>query len=381
MSEPTPPVLPPVSSPPQPGAVPPAAGAKRIVLSLDDLDGAVVAGVIGRPQADALWAYLGGRPVLAVGGLETPRFSFGHTLYYFGGLLAIAAMSLFMTLSWDVLGPWGIAVLAVLYALACAVAAEVLLKRGLSIPAGLLGALAVCLVPLATWAIQHALGLWPELAGGVSGARYNQYHQWIDARWLTLELVTLAVGGLMLWRLKLPFMVMPLAVTLWYMSMDLSRVGMGAAWDWDWDHARVVSLAFGIAMCVVAGGLDIYRRRRGTADFSTWLYLFGGIAAWSGLTFSAAGNEWARLAYALLNAGLVLFGAAIGRRIFTILGAFGVATYLGYLSFELFQDSLLFPLTLSLLGLGIVGLGIWWQRHEDAIHRGLSTILPSISRG
>ncbi|GGF86663.1 hypothetical protein GCM10007301_53200 [Azorhizobium oxalatiphilum] len=360
----------------------PPSGAKRILISLDDLDAAVVAGVIGRPQADALWAYLGGRPAFAPNGLETPRFSFGHTLYYFGGLLAIAAMTLFMTLSWDVLGPWGIAVLAVLYAIACWIAAETLLKRGLSIPAGLLGALAVCLVPLATWAIQHALGLWPELSGGVSGARYSQYHQWVDARWLTLEVTTLIIGGLMLWRLPLPFMVMPLAVTLWYMSMDFARVGQGQdVWDWDWDHARHVSLLFGIGMCVVAGGLDIYRRRRGTADFSTWLYLFGGIAAWTGLTFSGAGNEFGRLGYALLNAGLVLFGAAIGRRIFTVLGAFGIATYLGYLAFDLFQDSLLFPLALSLLGLGIVAIGIWWQRHEEAIHRRLSAILPSVSRG
>ncbi|WP_029004243.1 hypothetical protein [Azorhizobium doebereinerae] len=354
-----------------------AAPSGRLAIGPGDLEGAVAAGVLERTQADALWIYLKARAAGATGGLEAPAFTFGHTLYYFGGLLAIAAMSLFMTLSWDALGPWGIAVLAVLYGVACWVAAEILLRRGLAIPAGLLGALAVCLVPLATWSVQHALGLWPELDGGISGARYSQYHQWVDGRWVTLEVATLAAGGLMLWRLPLPFMVMPLAITLWYMSMDLSHWPPGGPDAWEWDHARRVSMAFGVIMCVVAGALDIYRRRRRTADYATWLYLFGAIAAWSGL----AGSEWARLGYALFNAALVLFGAAIGRRIFTVLGTLGVATYLGYLAFELFQDSLLFPLALSVLGLAIVALGIWWQRHEAAIHRRLAAVLPSVSAG
>ncbi|MGU3495380.1 hypothetical protein ACLBXM_15155 [Xanthobacteraceae bacterium A53D] len=351
---------------------------RQLVLRAEDLDGAVAAGVLPRAEADALWRFLAGKALAGNGGLEAPRFSFGHTLYYFGGLLAIGAMSLFMTLSWDILGPWGIAVLAILYAAGCWVAAEMLRNRGLSIPAGLIGALAVCLVPLAAWAIQHALGLWPEVDGRISGDRYYQYHKYIDSRWLTLEIITLIAGGIMLLRLRLPFMVMPLAVTLWYMSMDLSRLGRDH-WDWEWDRVRTVSIIFGVAMCLIAGALDYYRRRKGTADFSTWLYLFGAITAWGALTLSDGSTEMQKLGYALFNAVLVLFGAAIGRRIFTVLGGFGVATYLGYVAFDLFKDSLLFPLALSVLGLGIVALGIWWQRHEAAIHRRLAAFLPTVA--
>lgn len=363
----------------------PAAGLSdaRFDISVADLQDAVAAGVLDRSQADALWAYWrDGKPgTAAVQAANAVRFSFSHTLYYFGGLLAIGAMSLFMTLSWDAIGPWGVGVLALAYGGACWVAAEMLLRRGLPIPAGLLGALAVCLVPVAVWAGQNALGLWPEVAGGVSGHRYSQYHQWIDGRWLTLEIATLVVGGALLARLRLPFMVMPLAVTLWYMSMDLSRVAVRSDADWDWAHARMVSLVFGVAMCALAGAADVYRRRRGGADFSTWLYLFGAITAWSALSFAETSTPWTRLAYALFNGVLVLFGAVIGRRIFTVLGAFGVAFYLGYLAFELFEDSLLFPLALSALGLGLVAVGIWWQRHEAAIQGRIWAWLPRSWRG
>jgi hypothetical protein len=41
-----------------------------------------------------------------------------------------------------------------------------------------------------------------------------------------------------------------------------------------------------------------------------------------------------------------------------------------------FQNSLLFPFALTLLGLGVVALGIWWQRHEGAIESRLSGWLP-----
>jgi hypothetical protein len=76
--------------------------------------------------------------------------------------------------------------------------------------------------------------------------------------------------------------------------------------------------------------------------------------------------------------GLVFGGAVIRRRVFTVLGAFGVAGYLGYLSHRVFQDSLMFPFALTLLGLGFVWLGVWWQRHEAEIEKRLGSMVPAL---
>ena len=88
-------------------------------------------------------------------------------------------------------------------------------------------------------------------------------------------------------------------------------------------------------------------------------------------------SELNKFLYALINVFLVLLGAVIARRVFTVLGALGVAGYLGYLSHRVFEDSLMFPFVLTLLGLGVVALGIWWQRHEVQINQRLRAWVPA----
>jgi hypothetical protein len=137
----------------------------------------------------------GAAPVSAPVSVQAARFTFSHVLYYFGGMLVIGAMSLFMTLGWEAFGAWGSAVIAGLYLAGALKVASHLQGRGLNIPAGILATLAVCLVPLLVWSVQVGLGLWPD--GGSSS--FRAYHHYINWRWITLELATLAAAVVMLW--------------------------------------------------------------------------------------------------------------------------------------------------------------------------------------
>lgn len=359
-----------------------------IALREQDVLDAAEVGIITPAQAHALWARWQTR-VARVGGAQAvgpasvvgapiahgPRFGLVNVLYYFGGMLAIGAMSLFMTLGFQAMGPIGLLVIALAYAFACLKVADHFKAKGLVVPAGILATLAVVLVPLALWCVQNLLGLWPE-----GGSRaFSRYHTHIDWRWMTLEFGTLAAAAVMLWRYKLPFMVMPVAVTLWYMSMDVANGLMQNA-GWDYQFMRDVSLVFGLGTCAMAMWVDM-RTRLSRApewrqDFAFWLYLFGAIMFWGSLSLRDSSNELGKFLYALLNIGLVLFGAAIGRRVFTVFGALGVAGYLGYLSHRVFQNSLMFPFALTLLGLGVVWLGVKWQRNEAAINASLSRWVP-----
>src|SRR6266581_70589 len=180
-----------------------------------ELDGAVRGGILSAAQADRLVAFLETDTTQPSGGTG-PRFSFVHVLYYLGGMIAIGAMSIFMTLGWNALGGWGGFVTALLYAvLALALTHWFLARKQLEVPAGITATLAVVMVPLAIFGAQMALGYWGE------NKPFRDYHVFIDWRWIMMELGTLAVGAILLWRYRFPFMLMPVAVTLWYMSMDI----------------------------------------------------------------------------------------------------------------------------------------------------------------
>lgn len=333
-------------------------------LHRSDLDAAARAGLIDSAQAARLWEFLdaGQRD-------QRPGFRAAHILYYLGGLIAIGAMSLFMTLGWERFGGAGIALIATLYGAGALAAADWLLHRQRQpIPAGLLAALAVALVPLGVYGLQNALGWWAE------GQAARDYHRLVDGRWLMMELATLAVGAAVLWRWKLPFSVMPVAVTLWYLTMDLAPFLAGTP-DVDWQVRKVVSLYTGLAIIGLAFWVDV--RSRHGPDFAFWLYLCGVLAFWGALSLMESRSEWSRLGYFAINLGLIAVGALLSRRVFAVFGGLGVAVYFGHLAYGLFKDSLMFPFALTLIGLAVIGVGLWWQKREAVLAARLRALLPA----
>src|SRR5262244_4032995 len=174
------------------------------------LEAAAQRGIISDAQAGALWTFLEAE---AAG---TPQFSFNHLLYYLGGMVAIGGISAFVTVGWETLGGVGLLLIALAVMAAAAWLTHYFVAQKLAIPAGLMAALIVAATPLAVYGLQRTLGYWEFRTP------YSSYHTHVDWRWIIMELGTLVVGAAALWFWRLPFSVMPVAVTLWYMSMDLA---------------------------------------------------------------------------------------------------------------------------------------------------------------
>ncbi|UPW17698.1 DUF2157 domain-containing protein [Agarivorans sp. TSD2052] len=329
-------------------------------ISQHALKQAAQAGIISEQQADSLHLFLQQQDS------HTPRFNFTHLLYYFGGLIAIGAMTLFMNLAWEGFGGWGIVSISLGYAVLALILCQRFKNQGLVIPAGICATFVICLTPLAIYGLQQAMGWWP------SSSQYQDYHRYIQWQWIYMEVATLVVGLILSWHYRYPFMILPIAVTLWYMSMDIAAMLTGHRPDYLF--RALVSLYFGLAMILIAFWVDI--RSRHCGDYAFWLYLFGVLTFWCGLTMQDSNSELAKLGYFVTNLVMMLCGVILARKVFVVFAAFGSFAYLYHLADSVFQDSWLFPISLTIIGLAIVYLGILWQKHQLSLSSKLRAYLP-----
>lgn len=325
------------------------------------LNDAAAEDIISVQQADTLYEFL------SLQDQDVPKFTFTHVLYYLGGLIAIGAMTLFMNLGWELFGGAGILFISLLYAGIGFKITNSLAAKGLAIPAGICATFVVCLTPLAIYGFQQWLGFWPD------ESVYRDYHRYIKWNWLYMELGTLAIGAAVAWRYKFPFLIMPIAVTLWYLTMDITAMISGG--DLTWQLRKIVSLYSGLLMIGLAFWIDIRSRRK--ADYAFWIYIFGVIAFWGGLSSQNSNDEFSKFIYFCINLLMIGVGVVLVRRVFVVFGAIGSCGYIGYLAYDVFKDSLLFPIVLTAIGLGIIYIGILWQKHEQKITKKLRLFLPT----
>ncbi len=347
-----------------------------------DLRAALDAGLLTSEQHERIVTFLRGRDAPAPDDRHAPppKFDLTHVLWYAGALLIMGAMGLFTTEAFNRLGGWALAAIGVAYAVGLtALGRYFWTVKNLKTPGGLLIAAAVAMVPLTIYGIQDALSLWRTAEGGDPG-QYRDFYEFVNGSWFWMELGTIAASAVALRFFPFPFILLVAGIAAWFMSMDLALwfTATPGSYD-DFETRRTVSLIFGVAMIALAWALDV-RRKPGEPDFGFWLHLFGALAFWAGLTWSDGGTELAKFAYCLINVGLVFFGVFLHRRIYGVLGTFGIASYLGYLAYDVFSDAILFSFALTVVGLAVIGLGLALYRKQDAISARLDTLLPASLR-
>lgn len=335
------------------------------------------AGLIDDSKLAEINAFLEARKQEAPGAdtaATMPRFDLTHVLWYAGALIIIGAMGLFTNEAFNRMGGWALVGCGVAYAVAFLTAGHFLWKnRSLRIPAGLLIAVAVSMVPMIIYGVQDALDLWKHAMG--DPGQYKNFFPYVHGSWIYMEIGTIVAAGLAVWRYPFPFILMLAGVALWFLSMDLALwYTRGPGNYYDFDVRRLVSLYFGIGMIVAAWAIDIWRKRG--PDFAFWLHVFGVMTFWGGMTFSDSSTELMKLVYCLINIGMIGLSLFLNRRVYAVFGAIGVATYLGYLASEVFKDVILFSFALSAIGLGVIALGLALHRNRARMVAAMGTLVP-----
>jgi hypothetical protein len=341
-----------------------------VKISRTDLEAAARDGIIGGDQVAPLWDALTRRRG-AVEGVET-RFDVPNVAYYLGAVLVIVAMMLFMTLAWREYGGGSLLVLAMVYGLCFVIAGFHFWRReDTRIAGGLLLTLAVFMVPLAVLGAQVMAGLWPpDVRQSAPGPTLNR---------LVIETATVLAGLAMVAIVRFSFLAVPIVAAAWLMAVDIVPYLLGPPGGRA-PIERYVVMLFGLAAIAVSWVLD-HRTRE---DYSFWGYLGGLLSFWfgfAGLTlFDPNAGELVKFLFALV--GLVSIAASIlvARPIFVVFGSLAVLAWLFEVAHGLFENSLLFPIVLSLIGIAVLWLGVRYHRNRERIEAWFAARVPESLR-
>jgi MYXO-CTERM domain-containing protein len=335
---------------------------RTVSIDRQRLHAAAATAGVDRDRAEAVWA------ALTVPREGEERFDAPHVAFYVGGLLVLSAFTWLMAEAWDAAGVGAALALSLGAAVALSFLSAVLLRRGWRVPGGLVATVVVALVPLIVYTFERVVGIWPDQELG----EYGDFYAWISGGWFAMEVAT-AIAALVALRLVgFPFLVMPLAFVAWFASMDFTEVLFGEDAS---DNARAgVSAAFGFVMLAVGWALDLRRRRA----HAFWLHLFGLMCVAGSFCYLGVDLEssWPWHAQGLLGALGLVVAVLLRRRVYAVFGGLGIVAWLGWLSSEVFADTLLFPLAVAVLGLAIMAFGIVLATHGKAWTASIAGRLP-----
>ena len=338
---------------------------KRLTVSEGDIDAAASQGLIPVGSTQPLWSFLQERTTQrqsdpASG--ESP-FTFSSLSWYSGGVVLLLAMFWLDAQFWETWNGGAMALITALYTGAFAVAGAKLWKTDqLRIPGGVSITLAASITPLLVLAVERMLGLWS-----------------IDLDWrasygLEMSLMgTLAVSSIIALRsYKFPLLTLPLTLGLMGLAYEANRL-LGTTGT----HIIEEHFMLAVGLLVITGAFIAGRSAK--ESFTFWPYTLGALTFWLAFTsiFGWAGSEGSMLFYAVCNVAMMLASVLLSRRIFVVLGAIGAVGYLSHLAWTVFAGSMLFPVVLSLFGVGVIWGGVVYHRNQAAIDAAILGLVPS----
>ena len=334
---------------------------------MDLLDLGVERGIISAGQRDALRALDDDRSsphrrVEARRGLNAVTIA-----YWSGGIAVLLAFGWFLASRWAVLGPGGVLVVALVYAVLFAVVARVLSKQGFRQASAISTLLVVGMSPLIAWSLLALGGQWDLYPPSREPLFFGPFDPvWNQLRWLPIDLAVVLAALIALRKVKFGVLALPIAAGL----AAFASHSVALVFDLELAAALGGRLPLLLAFAMLTIGYTLDMRTSGDEDYAVWFYLVGIVAL-----AAAIGEFWRESsvlsAHGLLLAAVIFAFAAVhlGRRIFLIAAFLGFVVYLGYLAFDVFKEALEFPVALATVGMVVILSAVWLQRRYPSLVR------------
>ncbi len=316
------------------------------------LTDAVARGIITAAQREEILAL----PDTAPPGAEARGLNAVTVAYHLGALMVLFAGAYFLMDRWLALRPGGVLLVSLAYAVAFAAAALLFRRRGFRLAEGVAATLVVVMVPVISWALASLAGVWAPYDVFIP-IRPPGAAAWDSGRWLIPQIATVVAALIAARLVRYPLVLAPAAFAAWSITIPLTELAFGLTLG-GFIVARV-SLLVGTIMIAVGYMVD---RRTRTRGWGFWIYLFGAIATFIGMVQTASDYLLVRHLSPLVSLAAVAFSLRIGQKLFLVAGVLGLIVYLGHLAFDVFSGTVLFPVALAALGLGIIVATVWMQR-------------------
>jgi len=292
---------------------------------------------------------------------ENSIWNISNLFIYFGGLSAIGSVTYFITIGFAQFGYMGLIISSLVF---LGLAILFIKNTQNKVAIGVLATFVVFLTPLFMYGILGYVGWWDS----VKSINYHNYYIWIDKNWIILEISTIIAALFMLKKVKYPFLILPIAFSLWFLSMDIVELIFGKL---TWHNREIISIIFGIITTIIAFFVDLKNK-----DYAFWLYIFGVMMFWSGMSLLNSNSEVSKFIYFLINVFLLVIGTLIKRKVFLVFGSLGIIGYFGHLSY-IFKGSFLFPILLALFGFIVIAGGIKYKEYDVQIRTKILSFLPN----
>ena len=260
---------------------------------------------------------------------------------WFGGVLALVASTLFVGTAGVSFGALGFGFTLALIMAALIVSGWQLKQRGHDLAGGLLATLFLGLVPLLVFSIGDLLGVDGEFLA------YRSFYSWISSQWVWMELATIIAGVAIVRAFDFGFATLPPAIASYFLVMDFGVSVFDAGFE-------TMSLLLGLGVGTIMLGLGLRYELLGKAGHATWLLLYGLLSYSYAIGELVQNGTVKALVYIVFGLGCLVLGWAIRRGVPVTVGGLAIAGSLGYLTFDYFDNSILFSLAVFAVGVGIV---------------------------
>lgn len=312
---------------------------------------------------------------------KTPKSKLNteNLLYYIGGMIIIIAMFFSLGNVWAHAGKINLLLLSMCYCGIFAFFGNILWKKGLKTPGGILFCASLSLVPFIVYSFESIIGIFhPGIEYGDINKTTNILHRRIGVAhigWVVVEVVTIAVGLFILKYRKFPPITGFIGYTAWYLSMDIVPVLTGDLRPPTGDERQWSSLMFGLVMLLIAIVND--KREKGENLFH-YFYKFSAILIFCSSIYIILNTFYLNvyshssfLSWMILGVIYMVTSILVQEKIFMILGVISF-----FIPLLFFIDEPFFPAIAIVSGLFMITAGIFYQKNKHKITKKVEDLCP-----